>query len=220
MGKLLFNMGVFALVTFAIYLVCMWFVRLEERREARRRGEIGSPPKRLFDRFSFKEATAVAVALLLATEMTVNRLLHDAPAQPFAAGWHARAEIPSLTRIDTSQVTWRGEGPRSPSPVGRMTLASVAEDSLVRDALLAPLDTRPGGWRLLSVEVDSLVPLRPGDPVELVGWAADTAAPASFGSAHVVAARHGHVLVVLPAAAALPAAKLARTGKLAVAGIR
>ena len=36
MGKLLFNMGVFALVTLCIYLVCLWFVRIEDRREARR----------------------------------------------------------------------------------------------------------------------------------------------------------------------------------------
>jgi len=37
MGKLLFHMGVFALVTFVIYLVCMQFVRIEDRREAKRR---------------------------------------------------------------------------------------------------------------------------------------------------------------------------------------
>ncbi|HEV7588108.1 MAG TPA: hypothetical protein VGO40_08235 [Longimicrobium sp.] len=37
MGKLFFHMGVFALVTFVIYLVCMWFVRIEEQREAKRR---------------------------------------------------------------------------------------------------------------------------------------------------------------------------------------
>jgi len=36
MGKLLFHAGVFALVTFAIYLVCMWFVRIEDQREAKR----------------------------------------------------------------------------------------------------------------------------------------------------------------------------------------
>ena len=37
MGKLFFHMGVFALVTFVIYLVCMWFVRIEDQREAKRR---------------------------------------------------------------------------------------------------------------------------------------------------------------------------------------
>jgi len=37
MGKLFFHMGVFALVTFVIFLVCMQFVRIEERREAKRR---------------------------------------------------------------------------------------------------------------------------------------------------------------------------------------
>jgi uncharacterized membrane protein len=37
MGKLFFHMGVFALVTFVIFLVCMWFVRIEDRREAKRR---------------------------------------------------------------------------------------------------------------------------------------------------------------------------------------
>ena len=36
MGKLFFHMGVFALVTFVIYLVCMWFVRIEDQREAKR----------------------------------------------------------------------------------------------------------------------------------------------------------------------------------------
>jgi len=36
MGKLFFHMGVFAVVTFLVYLACMFFVRLEERREARR----------------------------------------------------------------------------------------------------------------------------------------------------------------------------------------
>jgi len=33
MGKLFFHMGVFAVVTFVAYLVCMFFVRLEEQRE-------------------------------------------------------------------------------------------------------------------------------------------------------------------------------------------
>ena len=33
MGKLFFHMGVFALVTFVVYLVCMFFVRLEDERE-------------------------------------------------------------------------------------------------------------------------------------------------------------------------------------------
>ena len=36
MGKLLFHMAVFALVTFVIYLVCLQFVRIEDRREAKR----------------------------------------------------------------------------------------------------------------------------------------------------------------------------------------
>jgi len=35
MGKLFFHMGVFAVVTFVVYLACMMFVRYEERREAR-----------------------------------------------------------------------------------------------------------------------------------------------------------------------------------------
>ena len=35
MGKLFFHMGVFALVTFVIYLVCLWFVRIEDQREAK-----------------------------------------------------------------------------------------------------------------------------------------------------------------------------------------
>jgi len=37
MGKLFFHMGVFAVVTFVIFLVCMWFVRVEDQREAKRR---------------------------------------------------------------------------------------------------------------------------------------------------------------------------------------
>ncbi|MFL5537470.1 MAG: hypothetical protein ACJ8J0_00670 [Longimicrobiaceae bacterium] len=37
MGKLFFHMGVFAVVTFVIFLVCLWFVRIEDEREARRR---------------------------------------------------------------------------------------------------------------------------------------------------------------------------------------
>lgn len=36
MGKLLFHMAVFAVVTFVVYLVCMMFVRIEDRREAQR----------------------------------------------------------------------------------------------------------------------------------------------------------------------------------------
>jgi hypothetical protein len=36
MGKLFFHMGVFALVTFLVYLVCLWFVRIEDQREAKR----------------------------------------------------------------------------------------------------------------------------------------------------------------------------------------
>ena len=36
MGKLFLHMGVFAVVTFLIFLVCMWFVRIEDQREARR----------------------------------------------------------------------------------------------------------------------------------------------------------------------------------------
>ena len=36
-GKLFFNMGVFALVTFLIYLSCMAMVRIEDRKQARRR---------------------------------------------------------------------------------------------------------------------------------------------------------------------------------------
>jgi len=37
MGKLLFHMGTFALVTFLIYLACMAMVRIEDRRQAQRR---------------------------------------------------------------------------------------------------------------------------------------------------------------------------------------
>jgi hypothetical protein len=36
MGKLFFHMGVFAVVTFVVYLVCMLFVRIEDQREAQR----------------------------------------------------------------------------------------------------------------------------------------------------------------------------------------
>ena len=36
-GRLFLHMGVFALITFLTYLACMWMVRIEERREARRR---------------------------------------------------------------------------------------------------------------------------------------------------------------------------------------
>ena len=45
MGKLFFHMGVFAVVTFVVYLVCMWFVRFEEKREAKygRRLRAGRP---------------------------------------------------------------------------------------------------------------------------------------------------------------------------------
>ena len=35
MGKLFFHMGVFAVVTFVVFLVCMMFVRMEEKREAK-----------------------------------------------------------------------------------------------------------------------------------------------------------------------------------------
>ena len=38
-GTLFFNIGVFAAVTFLIYLACMALVRHEDRRQARRRGE-------------------------------------------------------------------------------------------------------------------------------------------------------------------------------------
>ena len=37
MGKLFFHMGVFALVTFLIYLSCMAMVRIEDCKQARRR---------------------------------------------------------------------------------------------------------------------------------------------------------------------------------------
>lgn len=37
-GKLFTNMFVFAVITLLIYLACMALVRVEERREARRRG--------------------------------------------------------------------------------------------------------------------------------------------------------------------------------------
>ncbi len=42
MGKLFFHMGVFAVVTFLVYLACMFFVRIEDQREARRRSARGS----------------------------------------------------------------------------------------------------------------------------------------------------------------------------------
>jgi hypothetical protein len=35
-GTLFFHMGVFALVTFGIYLACMAMVRIEDRRQAQR----------------------------------------------------------------------------------------------------------------------------------------------------------------------------------------
>jgi hypothetical protein len=41
MGKLFFHMGVFAFVTFLVYLACMFFVRIEDKREARRRSVRG-----------------------------------------------------------------------------------------------------------------------------------------------------------------------------------
>jgi hypothetical protein len=37
MFKLFWHAGVFAIVTFVVFLVCMQFVRIEERREASRR---------------------------------------------------------------------------------------------------------------------------------------------------------------------------------------
>jgi hypothetical protein len=37
MFKLFWHAGVFAIVTFVVFLVCMQFVRIEERREANRR---------------------------------------------------------------------------------------------------------------------------------------------------------------------------------------
>lgn len=33
MDKLFLHAGVFALVTLLVYLVCMWFVRIEERKK-------------------------------------------------------------------------------------------------------------------------------------------------------------------------------------------
>lgn len=38
MGKLFLHMGVFLAFTFVVYLVCMWFVRIEDKKQARRRG--------------------------------------------------------------------------------------------------------------------------------------------------------------------------------------
>lgn len=35
-GTLFRNIGVFALLTVVVYFVCMWMVRLEERRTARK----------------------------------------------------------------------------------------------------------------------------------------------------------------------------------------
>lgn len=40
MDKLLLHAGVFALLTFLVYLVCMWFVRVEERGQEDRRREL------------------------------------------------------------------------------------------------------------------------------------------------------------------------------------
>lgn len=37
MGKLFLHMGVFAVVSAVVYALCLWMVRIEERREARRR---------------------------------------------------------------------------------------------------------------------------------------------------------------------------------------
>jgi len=36
-GKLFFHMGVFALVTLAVYAACLWLVRFEDKRQARHR---------------------------------------------------------------------------------------------------------------------------------------------------------------------------------------
>lgn len=36
MDRLLLNAGVFALFTLLVYFVCMWFVRLEERKKQER----------------------------------------------------------------------------------------------------------------------------------------------------------------------------------------
>jgi hypothetical protein len=36
------NMAVFAAITLAVYLVCMWFVRIEDQRDARRKQQRGS----------------------------------------------------------------------------------------------------------------------------------------------------------------------------------
>lgn len=37
MFTLFWHAGVFLLLTFVVYLVCMWFVRIEERRVQRKR---------------------------------------------------------------------------------------------------------------------------------------------------------------------------------------
>ena len=39
MDKLFIHAGVFALFTFVVYLVCMWFVRMEERGGERDRSK-------------------------------------------------------------------------------------------------------------------------------------------------------------------------------------
>jgi hypothetical protein len=36
------NMAVFATITLVVYLVCMWFVRIEDQRVARRKQQRGS----------------------------------------------------------------------------------------------------------------------------------------------------------------------------------
>lgn len=42
MGKLALHAGVFLALTFVVYLVCLQFIRIEERREEQRRRIRGS----------------------------------------------------------------------------------------------------------------------------------------------------------------------------------
>lgn len=37
MGKLFFHIGVFAFVSFLVYMSCLWMIRIEEKKQERRR---------------------------------------------------------------------------------------------------------------------------------------------------------------------------------------
>jgi|GEM_PF-821958 len=158
----------------------------------------GSPPRpaQVRKRIPLGAVAWLMCGLLLIGGTVLNAWLHrtGAPVEP---GWRAQVELAPLTTVEGSRVQWDGAGKPDSTMLRRVALRVIPKDSLVQGPMLAPAGVSVKGRHLLAVATDTLLALRSGDSVRLVGSAADGDTAVPIGTAQVVTAGSRDALLAL-----------------------